>query len=55
MSFTVPGNVRSLAVMERLGLTRDPADDFLHPNLPEGHPHRQHVLYRIHRSEWNGA
>ena len=22
--------------MRRIGMTRDPADDFLHPNLPEG-------------------
>ena len=47
VSFTVPANVRSIAVMERLGMTRDPAGDFEHPNLPEGHPLRRHVLYRI--------
>ncbi len=29
--FTVPANVRSTRVMERLGLTHDPADDFDHP------------------------
>lgn len=46
VSMTVPGNVRSRAVMERLGFTRDPADDFDHPKLPEGHPLRRHVLYR---------
>ena len=34
-------------VMEKLGMTRDPADDFDHPLLPEGHPLRRHVLYRI--------
>jgi len=33
--------------MDRLGMTRDPADDFDHPRLPEGHPFRRHVLYRI--------
>lgn len=47
VSFTAPANVRSVAVMERLGMTHDPADDFDHPNLPEGHPLRRHVLYRI--------
>lgn len=52
VSFTVPDNVRSRAVMERIGMTRDPADDFLHPNLPDGHPLRQHVLYRLRRSDW---
>ncbi|MEO5939856.1 MAG: GNAT family N-acetyltransferase [Candidatus Limnocylindrales bacterium] len=52
VSFTVPANVRSRAVMARIGLTRDPADDFEHPNLPEGHPLRQHVLYRLGRDAW---
>jgi hypothetical protein len=33
--------------MEKLGMTRDPADDFDHPKIPEGHPLRPHVLYRI--------
>lgn len=49
VSITAVGNVRSRAVMERLGLTRDPADDFDHPLIPEGHPLRPHVLYRIRR------
>jgi RimJ/RimL family protein N-acetyltransferase len=47
VSFTVPANVRSRSVMERLGMTHDPADDFDHPSLPEGHPLRRHVLYRL--------
>jgi RimJ/RimL family protein N-acetyltransferase len=47
VSFTVPANRRSRAVMERIGMTRTPADDFDHPNLPEGHPLRRHVLYRM--------
>jgi len=47
VSFTVPANVRSRAVMERLGMTHDPADDFDHPRLPAGHPLRRHVLYRL--------
>lgn len=52
VSFTVPANVRSRAVMERLGMTRDPADDFDHPRLPPGHPLRRHVLYRLARDAW---
>jgi hypothetical protein len=32
--------------MEKLGMSRNPADDFDHPGLPEGHPLRRHVLYR---------
>lgn len=46
VSFTVPGNARSRRVMEKLGMTHDPRDDFEHPSLPEGHPLRRHVLYR---------
>jgi RimJ/RimL family protein N-acetyltransferase len=49
VSFTVPANLRSRRVMERLGMKHDPEDDFDHPLLPEGHPLRKHVLYRIHR------
>jgi RimJ/RimL family protein N-acetyltransferase len=46
VSFTVPDNIRSRAVMEKIGMTRDPADDFDHPNIAEHHPLRRHVLYR---------
>jgi RimJ/RimL family protein N-acetyltransferase len=52
VSFTVPANLRSRRVMERLGMTRDPADDFEHPRLPAGHPLRGHVLYRLRRLDW---
>ena len=52
VSFTVPANARSIAVMERLGMTRDPADDFDHPSLPAGHRIRPHVLYRLSRDRW---
>jgi RimJ/RimL family protein N-acetyltransferase len=47
VSFTAAGNTRSRAVMERLGMTHDPSDDFDHPGLPVGDPLRRHVLYRI--------
>jgi RimJ/RimL family protein N-acetyltransferase len=49
VSFTVPANVRSRRVMEKIGMTHAPGDDFDHPLLPEGHPLRRHVLYRIAR------
>jgi RimJ/RimL family protein N-acetyltransferase len=52
VSFTVPANERSIRVMERLGMTHDPADDFEHPRLPEGHRLRRHVLYRLNRERW---
>ena len=47
VAFTVPHNVRSRAVMEKLGMQRDPADDFDHPRIAEGSPLRRHVLYRL--------
>ena len=50
VSFTVPENARSRRVMDKIGMTRDPRDDFEHPALPEGHPLRRHVLYRISRA-----
>ena len=53
VSFTVPANVRSLAVMKKLGMTRDPKDDFDHPRLPPGHSLQRHVLYRLSRAGWS--
>ena len=47
VSFTAPANVRSVRVMEKLGMTHDPADDFDHPGLADGDPLRRHVLYRL--------
>ena len=55
VSFTVPANIRSRRVMEKIGLKHDPADDFAHPRLPAGHPLRRHVLYRLNRPEWEAA
>lgn len=51
LSWTVPANVRSRRIMTKLGMTHDPRDDFDHPLLPEGHPLRRHVLYRMCRPE----
>jgi RimJ/RimL family protein N-acetyltransferase len=47
VSFTVPQNVASRRLMEKLGMTHDPKDDFDHPRLPEGHRLRRQVLYRL--------
>lgn len=52
VSFTVPENLRSRAVMERIGMKHCEADDFDHPLLEEGHRLRRHVLYRITRADW---
>lgn len=55
VSFTVPANQRSRRVMERLGMTHDPADDFEHPLIQRGHRLRHHVLYRLRREAWQEA
>lgn len=55
VSFTTPGNVRSWHVMGKIGMTRDPADDFDHPRVAEGDPLRRHVLYRISRTTSDGS
>jgi RimJ/RimL family protein N-acetyltransferase len=52
VSFTSEGNVRSRRVMEKLGMPRDPDDDFDHPSIAEGHRLRRHVLYRLRRENW---
>ncbi len=55
VSFTVPANLRSLRVMQKLGMTRDPREDFDHPSIPAGHPLQHHVLYRLKRDRWMAA
>ncbi|HLQ45876.1 MAG TPA: GNAT family N-acetyltransferase [Planctomycetaceae bacterium] len=55
VSYTVPENLRSRRVMERLGMTHDPSEKFDHPLLEEGHPLRRHVLYRLSRSSSDGS
>lgn len=55
VSFTVPANLRSRRVMEKIGMVRDEGGDFDHPNLPHGHPLRSHVLYRIRCDQVEGT
>lgn len=52
VAFTPTKNIRSRAVMECIGMHRDPKDDFDHPKLPENHPLRKHVLYRLKKTNW---
>jgi RimJ/RimL family protein N-acetyltransferase len=52
VSFTTVANEPSRAVMRRLGMHHDPAEDFDHPSVAEGHPVRPHVLYRLTAEEW---
>jgi RimJ/RimL family protein N-acetyltransferase len=55
LSWTSVLNLPSIAVMERLGMHHDPADDFDHPLIPVGDPLRRHMLYRLDRAEWTAA
>jgi RimJ/RimL family protein N-acetyltransferase len=46
---TVPGNARSIAVMERIGMVRRPELDFDHPEIAVGHPLRHNIVHAIDR------
>lgn len=50
VSFTAAQNLRSQAVMQRIGMERCPELDFEHPVLSPGHRLRRHVFYRIRPS-----
>jgi RimJ/RimL family protein N-acetyltransferase len=47
VAITVPTNIRSRRVMEKIGMKHLPELDFDHPRIPEGHPMRPHVLYAL--------
>jgi RimJ/RimL family protein N-acetyltransferase len=49
VSFTVPANIRSIRVMEKIGMQRDVDGDFAHPKLASDHKLSKHVLYKIKR------
>lgn len=51
VSFTSLPNLRSQAVMQRLGMARD-ALSFTHPDIPQASPLCEHVLYRMRREHW---
>jgi len=54
VSFAVPQNTGSLAVMERLGMRPCPEFDFDHPGVGDAHSHlKRHVFYSISRDEFN--
>ncbi len=48
-AMTVPANLRSRRLMERLGMARRPELDFDHPAFPEGHPPRAHIVHALDR------
>jgi len=47
VSMTTPANTPSIKVMERLGMTCDPDDDFEHPNVEIASEFKRHILYRL--------
>lgn len=49
ISFTAMSNIPSRRVMEKIGMTRNPKDDFNHPKVPKGNPLRKHIIYRTKR------
>jgi RimJ/RimL family protein N-acetyltransferase len=55
VSITAVGNKRSRRVMEKLGMTRNPSDDFDHPKLSTAHPLHRHVLYRMTFEAWRNS
>lgn len=53
VAFTVPVNIGSWKLMEKLGMA--PAGEFDHPRLPDGHPYQRHLLYRLDQAAWRDA
>lgn len=53
VAFTVPSNKRSIRVMEKIGMTRDLNGDFDHPKVPNDHPLKTHILYRITKADYD--
>ena len=53
VAFTEPGNVRSLAVMARLGLRPAPERDFVQPPIRDDDPPRPQVVHALTRVQWS--
>lgn len=45
-------NLASQALMRRVGMQCDPAREFDHPRVPQGHPLRRHCLFAISPEQW---
>lgn len=54
VSFASAANIRSHAVMKRLGMRYDSRDDFNYPGIDLADPLARHLLYRLKRSDWRG-
>lgn len=56
ISFAVPANQRSLAVMRRIGMRRDPSRDFDHPSINDDNSHlKHHITYQLSKTEWENS
>lgn len=55
VAFTALINLRSQAVMKRMGMTCDPQENFNHPVVAEGDRLQEHCLYRLRRDSWAAA
>jgi RimJ/RimL family protein N-acetyltransferase len=53
VAFTPKINTPSQRVMQKLGMSYNPADDFYHPKLPKESPLSLHVLYRLHKKDFS--
>ena len=51
VSFTAAINKPSEAVMQKIGMA-NAQQNFVHPRVEVDSPLREHVLYKIHRKEW---
>ncbi|MBV8600276.1 MAG: GNAT family N-acetyltransferase [Candidatus Eremiobacteraeota bacterium] len=55
VAMTAAVNMPSRRVMERLGMTYDPKDDFDNPAVSKGHRLERHVLYRMSSQGWRDS
>jgi len=52
VSFTAKANSNSIRVMRKLGMIRDPKEDFIHPLIEKNTRLAEHVLYRLSKKQW---
>ena len=53
VSFAVPQNIGSIAVMKKIGMSADPSHDFDMPGIDDAHAHlRRCVFYSLTKNDW---
>ncbi len=55
VAFTALPNLRSQALMQRMGMTLSPDENFDHPAVEPGSGLQEHCLYRLRREDWVAA